>query len=141
MSNREAPQPSPSRLTPFSNHPMVVAIEPKQPEQVALTAVSWSQAAGGIRLYFAYVDTQRFTVEEFPDGTVRHSEIDPDSIDDSWRLRQEELEQSLTSLLGPSVLSSGSVRSWRARGSLRLRSKTRDRWRRLRRGWRCAPPR
>ncbi|MBC7298899.1 MAG: universal stress protein [Demequina sp.] len=102
MSNREAPQPSPSRLTPFSTHPLVVAIEPNQPELVALTAASWSQAAGGIRLYFAYVDPQRFTVEEFPDGTVRHAEVDSDSIDDSWRARQEELERSLTGLLASS---------------------------------------
>lgn len=102
MNTREAPQPSPSRLTPFSDHPMVVAIEPHQPELVALTAASWSQAAGGIPLYFAYVDTQRFTVEEFPDGTVRHSEIDPDSVDDTWRSRQEEFERSLTSLLASS---------------------------------------
>ena len=102
MSHREAPQPSPARITPFSNHPIVVGIVPNQPELVALTAASWSQAAGGIPLYFAYVDTQRFTVEEFPDGTVRHSEIDSDSIDDSWRSRQEGIERSLTSLLGPS---------------------------------------
>ena len=102
MNDREAPQPSPSRLTPFGNHPMVVAIEPHQPELVALTAASWSQAAGGIPLYFAYVDPQRFTVEEFPDGTVRHSQIDPDSVDDSWEVLQEELKQSLTTLLAPS---------------------------------------
>lgn len=102
VKDREPPQPGPERLTPFDGHPIVVAIEPGQPELVALTAMSWSQAAGGVPLYFAYVDTQRFTVDEFPDGTVRHSDVDPDIVDDSWMPVQEELEKSLTTLLASS---------------------------------------
>ena len=102
MSTREAPQPSPSRITPFSGHPMVVAIVPHQPELVALTAAAWSKAAGGVRLYFAFVDPQRFTVQEYPDGTVRHSEVDSDDVDDSWRDRQEQIERSLAGVLGDS---------------------------------------
>lgn len=102
MSHREAPQPSPSRLTPFRDHPFVVAIVPNQPELVALTAASWSAAAGGVRLYFAYVDTARFTVAEHPDGTVQHAEIDPDSVDDTWRSRQDQIERSLTNVLAGS---------------------------------------
>jgi len=66
---------------------------------VALTAASWSQAAGGVTVYFAYVDTTRFTVEEYPDGTVRHAEVDPDSVDDSWLQTQEQIEESLTHVL------------------------------------------
>jgi nucleotide-binding universal stress UspA family protein len=100
MSTRQAPQPSPSRMTPFSGHPIVVAIVPHEPELVALTAASWSQAAGGVTVYFAYVDTTRFTVEEYPDGTVRHAEVDPDSVDDSWLQTQEQIEESLTHVLG-----------------------------------------
>jgi nucleotide-binding universal stress UspA family protein len=87
-------------MTPFSNHPIVVAVVPHQPELVALTAASWSQAAGGVTLYFAYVDVTRFAVEEYPDGTVRHAEIDPDAVDDSWLHRQQQIEQSLTHVLG-----------------------------------------
>ncbi|MGV8977744.1 MAG: universal stress protein [Cellulomonas sp.] len=89
-------------MTPFSGHPLVVAVVPHQPELVALTAASWSRAAGGAVVYFAYVDPTRFTVEEFPDGTVRHAEIDPDGVDDSWRETQGHIEQSLTQMLGSS---------------------------------------
>lgn len=89
-------------MIPFAGHPLVVAIVPHQPELVALTAASWSQAAGVVPLYFAYVDTTRFTVEEFPDGSVRHAEIDPDTVDDSWRRSQQEIEASLTDVLAGS---------------------------------------
>lgn len=102
MTDAKPPQPSPSRMTPFSGHPFVVAIVPHQPELVALTAAAWSQAAGGIRLYFAYVDVNRYPVEEFPDGTVRHAELDPDAIDDSWRQVQEQIERSLADALAGS---------------------------------------
>ncbi|WP_227422402.1 universal stress protein [Pengzhenrongella sicca] len=89
-------------MTPFSGHPFVVAIVPHQPELVVLTAASWSQAAGGVPLYFAYVDPSRFVVEEFPDGSVHHAEVDPDSVDDTWLARQKQIEQSLTDVLDPS---------------------------------------
>lgn len=89
-------------MTPFSGHPIVVGIVPQQPELVALTAASWSRAAGGVTLYFAYVDPTRFTVEELPDGTVRHAEIDPDAVDDSWRRREQVIETSLTQVLAGS---------------------------------------
>src|SRR5450830_291127 len=102
MSTRQTPQPSPSRMTPFSGHPIVVAIVPHEPELVALTAASWSRAAGGVTVYFAYVDPARFTVQEFPDGTVRHADIDPDADGDSWVTRQAQIEESLTHVLGDS---------------------------------------
>ncbi|NMM16308.1 MAG: universal stress protein [Cellulomonas sp.] len=102
MSTRQAPQPSPSSMTPFSGHPIVVAVIPHQPELVALTAASWSRAAGGVAVYFAYVDPTRFTFQEHPDGTVRHAEIDPDSVDDSWLETQRQIEESLTHVLGDS---------------------------------------
>ena len=79
----ETPQPSPSRMTPFSGHPIVVAVVPHQPELVTLTAASWAVAAGGVPVYFAYVDPTRYTVEEHADGTVRHADIDPDAWGDS----------------------------------------------------------
>lgn len=99
MSARAVPQPSPSRLTPFGGRPVVVGIVPQQPELVALTAAAWSAAAGGVTLYFAYVDPTRFTVEEHPDGSVRHAELDPDGVDDSWIDRQRQIEQSLAVVL------------------------------------------
>ncbi|WP_231494799.1 universal stress protein [Cellulomonas sp. KRMCY2] len=86
-------------MTPFSEHPIVVGVVPHQPELVALTAASWSRAAGGVTLYFAYVDVTRFTAEELPDGTVRHAEVDPDSVDDTWVDRQQQIERSLTDVL------------------------------------------
>ena len=99
MNAHEVPQPSPSRMTPFSGHPIVVGIVPGQPELVALTAISWSQAAGGATLYFAYVDTTRFVLEEFPDGTVRHGEVDPDTIDDRWEDRKIQIVDTLTRVM------------------------------------------
>lgn len=53
-----------------------------------------------MKLYFAYVDSSRFTVEEHPDGTVRHAEIDPDVVDDSWIGRKQQIEESLSEVLG-----------------------------------------
>ncbi|HWS58696.1 MAG TPA: universal stress protein [Actinotalea sp.] len=98
MSPREVPQPSPARMTPFDGHPVVVGVTPHQPELVVLTAAAWSRAAGGVMLYLAYVDVTRFVAEELADGSVLHAEIDPDAVDD-WRLRQEQIEHSLTEVL------------------------------------------
>ena len=53
-------------------------------------------------MYFAYVDPTRYTVEEHADGTVRHADIDPDAVDDAWIERQEQIEESLTQVLGDS---------------------------------------
>lgn len=92
------PQPHPSRLTPFAGHPIVVGVVPGQPELVVLTAASWASALG-VGLYVAYVDPSRVTVEELPDGTVRHSTINVDTIDDSWRARSEQIERFLTDVL------------------------------------------
>lgn len=89
-------------MTPFSGHPIVVGIVPHQPELVALTAASWSQASGGVTVYFAYVDGARFTVEELPDGAVRHAPVDPDSLDEAWMHTQQLIEASLTQVLAGS---------------------------------------
>ncbi len=96
---RDPPQPSPSRMTPFAGHPIVAGVVPGQPELVALTAASWAKALG-VGLYFGYVDRTRLTVEEYPDGTVRHAEVDPDSVDDSWRDRAAQIEHFLGEVLG-----------------------------------------
>ena len=103
MNAHEVPQPSPSRMTPFAGHQIVVGIVPGQPELVALTAISWSQAGGRQPLYFAYVDTTRFVLEEFPDGTVRHGEVDPDTIDDRWEDRKVEIVETLTRMMDGEV--------------------------------------
>ena len=94
----QPPQPHPSRLTPFAGHPIVVGVVPGQPELVALTAASWA-AALGTELFFAYADPSRITVEEYPDGTVRHAEVDPDAVDDSWRDRETVLRGYLGEVL------------------------------------------
>ena len=99
VSTHEVPQPHPSRMTPFAGHPVVVGITPGQPELVALTAISWSQAGGNQQLYFAYVDTTRFVLEEFPDGTVRHGEVDPDTVDDRWEDRKLQIVETLTQIM------------------------------------------
>lgn len=99
MSNRPVPQPSVARLTPFQGHPIVVGIVPGQPALVAVTAASWAKALG-VTAYFAYVDPTRITELEFPDGTVQHSDLNPDvSDDDRWRAHQAELEASLAATL------------------------------------------
>lgn len=99
MTGPDVPQPSPARLTEFAGHPCVVGVTIGQPELVVLTAVSLAQAIRSSSLCFAYVDPSRHTVEEYPDGTVQHVPIDPDSGEDGWmdidaRLRRH-LEQTL----------------------------------------------
>lgn len=99
MTGHDVPQPSAARMTAFAGHPCVVGVTSDQPELVILTAVSLAQAIRSSTLYFAYVDASRYTVEEFPDGTVQHVSIDPDSGEDGWmdidaRLRKH-LERSL----------------------------------------------
>ncbi|CCH78048.1 Universal stress family protein [Nostocoides japonicum T1-X7] len=89
--DRVPPQPHPSRLTDFAGHPLVVSVVPDQPPLVALTAASLARATGAPALYFAHVDTDRYTDEEFPDGTVRHVAIDPDTADDTWQDRRRVL--------------------------------------------------
>jgi nucleotide-binding universal stress UspA family protein len=82
-------------MVPVPGHPLVVAVVPGQPELVAATAAAWSDALGGVPLFFAYVDATRVVDEEYPDGTVRHSSLDPDLADDSWT----DVEQDLRDLL------------------------------------------
>ncbi|NLI17600.1 MAG: universal stress protein [Actinomycetales bacterium] len=96
------PQPSPSRLTDFAGHSVVVGVVPGQPELVALTAASLARAIGGT-LYFGYVDTSRITEEEYPDGTVRHVAIEPDLADDTWM----ETEQHILSHLSRAMADQG----------------------------------
>lgn len=97
----ETPQPHPTRLTPFSGHPVVVGVHPGQPELVTLTAASWAMALG-VELYIGYVDPMRVTVEEFADGSVRHSPIDVDTAGDSWHGRSQQIQQFLTEVLADS---------------------------------------
>ena len=101
MSRSTVPQPHPSRMIDFDGHPAVVGVVPGQPELVALTAAAWARASSGVRLYFAFVDSARHVVEEFPDGTVRHAEMDPDAADDSWIVRQEHMETFLHDVVDP----------------------------------------
>lgn len=77
---------------------MVLGVVPGQPALVALTAASWA-AALGVELYAAYVDPTRVTVEELPDGTVRHAPINSDTMDDSWQERSRQIEQFLGDVL------------------------------------------
>lgn len=101
MSRSQVPQPHPSRMTDFDGHPAVVGIVPGQPELVALSAAAWARAATGVGLYFAYVDPTRHTVEELPDGSVRHVPVDPDSVDDSWVQRRGRIEAHLHDVVDP----------------------------------------
>lgn len=98
------PQPHPSRLTPFAGHPIVVGVVPGQPDLVVLTAAALA-AASGATVYFAYVDPRRVVDRELADGSVLHSDLDPDlSDDEEWRRRQAELEEAITaSLAGQSA--------------------------------------
>jgi nucleotide-binding universal stress UspA family protein len=90
------PQPHPSRLTDFAGHPLVVAVVPDQPPLVGVTALSLATATRAPALYFAYVDSSRYAVEEFSDGTVRHAPIDPDLDDEEWPTTQARLIEAVT---------------------------------------------
>ncbi|MFN2320014.1 MAG: universal stress protein [Dermatophilaceae bacterium] len=93
------PQPHPSRLTPFSGHPIVVGVVPGQPELLVLTAASLA-AASSASVYFAYVDPRRVVDRELADGSVLHSDLDPDLSDvEEWRQRQVDLEGAITASL------------------------------------------
>ncbi len=96
---RVPPQPHPSRLTDFAGHPLVVSLLPDQPSLVAVTAASLARATGAPAIYFAYVDTDRFTQEELPDGTVRHAPIDPDSAGDTWEETEELLRRQVAAVM------------------------------------------
>jgi len=96
---QQVPQPSPTRLTAFSGSPVVVGIVPDQPDLVVLTALSLSEAMGRAPLFLAYVDTERYTVEELADGSVRHAQLDPDVVDDSWRETDARIRRHLAETL------------------------------------------
>ena len=97
--HHHVPQPSPQRMVPLSGSPLVVGVVPGQSELVAVTAAAWSEALGGVPLHFAYVDATRIVDEEYADGTVRHSSLDPDLADDSWTTVEAELGAGLARLL------------------------------------------
>jgi nucleotide-binding universal stress UspA family protein len=86
----------------LQGHPLVVAVEPGQPDLVALTAAAWARDAGVSELYFAYVDGSRFTREEYADGTVLHEAVDPDGLDEAWQERQRRIEEFLDRVLAGS---------------------------------------
>lgn len=92
------PQPAPDRMTPFGGGPLVVGVRPGSDPLVVLTAAALAGTTGG-ELFVAYVDEQRFTEREFPDGTVQHSDINPDAADDSWRQVEAELKAEVAGLL------------------------------------------
>jgi nucleotide-binding universal stress UspA family protein len=97
--HHHVPQPSPQRMVPIPGSPLVVGVVPGQSELVAATAAAWADALGGVPLHFAYVDATRIVDEEYSDGTVRHSSLDPDLADDSWTTVEEELRSHLTMML------------------------------------------
>ena len=99
MAFGRVPQPSPQRMVPVPGHPLVVGVIPGQPELVALTAAAWSDALGGDPIYFGYSDPERIVDAEYADGTVRHSDIDPDRADDEWEEREREIRGFLARAL------------------------------------------
>ena len=95
----QVPQPHPSRMVPFAGHPIVAGVTPGQPELVVLTAADLARALGAM-VYFAYADPGRVVEHEFPDGTVRHADLDPDMSDDeNWRRRESELVAAVGKVL------------------------------------------
>ncbi|MCI1749635.1 MAG: hypothetical protein LKI24_17310 [Acidipropionibacterium sp.] len=66
-------------MVDFRSGPVLAAVVPGQNPLIAVTAARLSEALGHPFLHLAFVDTTRYTVEEFPDGTVRHAAIDPDA--------------------------------------------------------------
>jgi nucleotide-binding universal stress UspA family protein len=86
-------------MIPLPGHPLVVGVVPGQPELVALTAAAWSNALGGVGIHFGYSDPSRIVDEEFADGSVRHSGLDPDQADDSWEQRETQIRNYLAEVL------------------------------------------
>lgn len=99
MSVRNVPQPSTQRMVPIPGHPLVVGVIPGQPELVALTAAAWSDALGGVPLFFGYADPSRMVEDELADGTVRTSDLEPDRVDDSWEQRDRDIRRFLAGTL------------------------------------------
>lgn len=98
-------QPSPDRLTPPAHHPFVVGINVDESPLVPLTAAAWASALDGCTLYFAYVDTSRKVLDEYPDGTVEHVAIDPDTEDEAaWQARAEAFVSKLRETLGDTTV-------------------------------------
>ncbi|WP_307858104.1 universal stress protein [Cellulomonas fulva] len=95
----DVPQPAVERLVPFAGHPAVVGVVPGQPELVVRTALAWAQASA-TALHLAYVDTQRYVVEEHADGSVRHAALDPDTSDDGWQRVERELREQVAAVVG-----------------------------------------
>jgi nucleotide-binding universal stress UspA family protein len=90
-------------MTPFAGGAVVAAVRPGADPLVALTAADLARLTGGA-LYFAYVDEQRFAEREFADGTVQHSDLNPDAADDGWRRREATITAELDALLGDSAV-------------------------------------
>ena len=91
---KQVPQPSVERIVAPASHPLVVGVEPGTSELVVRTALSWA-ASLDAELYIGYADPTRITVAEYPDGTVRHTELDSDLPDDSWHVRKKALTAEL----------------------------------------------
>lgn len=96
----DPPQPSVDRIAPVLRRPLVVAVTPGQPDLVVRTAAEWATALGGAELLCAYVDPTRAVVAEFADGSVRHTALDPDGVDDSWLDRDAGLRAQIGAALG-----------------------------------------
>lgn len=94
----QVPQPGPDRMTPFAGGANVAAVRPGAEPLVALTAQALAMGTGGT-IYFAYVDEQRYVEREFPDGTVQHTDLNPDAAAD-WQATEATLRAELTELLG-----------------------------------------
>lgn len=92
MAQRSVPQPGLERLVDFRSGPVVAGFAPSQHSLVAVTAARLAAALGDDVVHLAFVDTNRYAVEEFPDGTVRHAPIDPDAEAHDWRETRDQLE-------------------------------------------------
>ena len=94
------PQPAVERIVPPSGQPLVVAVRPGQPELVLRTAAVWAEALSAA-LVCGYADPHRMVVAENPDGSVRHTAIDPDLADDVWQRTDATLRVQLGAVLDP----------------------------------------
>ena len=98
MAQQNVPQPAVTRIAPIPGHPLVVAVKAEASELVVRTAAAWARALG-VGLFLAYVDPSRTVVRECPDGSVIHTELDPDLPDECWRDKDAALRARLAELL------------------------------------------
>lgn len=100
MSPKTVPQPHISRLPLFKNQPIVCAVSRSNTSEIVILAALRLAESLATEIYFAYVDPNRVTLAEHPDGTVDHEPLTTDSYgDEQCEAIEKELVGKIATLL------------------------------------------